>query len=308
MRSRFFWIRALQGAMTALFSMAMQMGIVERLDDQDRAQGLSLYSLSTMLPQLFGPLAALYVWAQNAAWLFAWIMAVLAAATCIIGFSAPLPKTPAKGASFTIIDMIKAVSDIGRSRGMLICAVVMLIASSMFGAVSTFLPLYMVSTGHESAGLYLMIQASVVVVSRFILRKKIPSDGHWYPGFIAGLLLSAAVGALMLTVMPEIGPYVYISALFNGLAVAMLYPILTTYLSFVVPVESRHILIGLFMSSYDLGFSLGGLVMGVIVEWFSYSGMFAICCALGLVAVMTVMLNKNRMSPNTGLKTARNSA
>lgn len=99
----------------------------------------------------------------------------------------------------------------------------------------------------------------------------------------------------MLTFLHEMGPFVYISVLFNGLAVAILYPTLTTYLSFVLPAETRHILLGLFMSSYDLGFALGGLVMGVTVEWLSYSGMFAICALIGAAALMTVLTNWNRM-------------
>lgn len=289
------WIRAFQGALIAFFSMALQIGIVEQLRDQDRAQGQSLYSLSTMLPQLFGPVAALYVWENNQTWLFAVMMIVLAAVTWLVGFSVPLPNSPLKGTSFTFMEMVKAVSEIGRSRGMLVCTVVMLLASCMFSAVSTYLPLYMVSTGHGNAGLYFMIQAGVVVVFRFTLRKKIPSDGQWHPGLIAGMLLSEAVGTLMLTFLREIGPFVYISALFNGLAVAILYPTLTTYLSFVLPAKTRHILLGLFMSSYDLGFALGGLVMGVAVEWLSYSGMFTICALIGAAALMTVLTNWNRM-------------
>lgn len=62
-----------------------------------------------------------------------------------------------------------------------------------------------------------------------------------------------------------------------------------------IPTKTRHILLGLFMSSYDLGFALGGLVMGVTVEWLSYSGMFAICALIGAAALLMVLANWNRM-------------
>ncbi|WP_248924975.1 hypothetical protein [Paenibacillus hamazuiensis] len=74
------------------------------------------------------------------------------------------------------------------------------------------------------------------------------------------------------------GPLLYLSAICNGVAVALIYPTLLTYLTFVLSEKSRHILLGLFISSYDLGFSLGGLMMGPLAERFSYSLMYT-CCA-----------------------------
>lgn len=41
----YLWLRPLQGVATAFFSMTMQAGIVEKLEDKDRAQGLSMYTL-----------------------------------------------------------------------------------------------------------------------------------------------------------------------------------------------------------------------------------------------------------------------
>lgn len=116
-----------------------------------------------------------------------------------------------------------------------------------------------------------MIQAAVVVLCRFTLRKKIPSDGRWHTGLIAGLLLSAATGSQILGLLQTAGPALYISAICNGITIALIYPTLMTYLTFVLPAHSRHVLLGLFISSYDLGFSVGGLMMGPLAERFSYS-------------------------------------
>lgn len=95
--------------------------------------------------------------------------------------------------------------------------------------------------------------------------------------------------------MDWVGGFVYISAVFNGIAVALLYPTLTTYLSFVLPAESRYVLMGLFMSSYDLGYSLGGLLMGIVIQAFSYQVMFVVCTILALTAVLAVWGSKKQM-------------
>ncbi|AEI44828.1 staphylopine family metallophore export MFS transporter CntE [Paenibacillus mucilaginosus] len=292
----YLWLRALQGAVTAFFSMIMQLAMVTMLSAKDRAQGMSLYTLSTMIPQLFGPMAALFLWETGEPSLYLGVMIALSVTTWLTGFLAPLPAAPLGEGSYTFRDMLGSTAQLWRNRTLLVCSVVMLLASCMFGAVSTFLPLYMEKTGTGHAGYYLMLQGLVVVVCRFVLRKHIPSDGSWHTGLIAGLLLSAAAGSLLLSMMESLGALVYVSAVCNGLAVAFLYPTLVTYLSFVLPSRSRAVLLGLFISSYDLGFSSGGLFMGMLAQTISYSGMFTFCAWLGLSAFILVLMNKKQMS------------
>ncbi|MFP3381597.1 MFS transporter, partial [Bacillus sp. SIMBA_069] len=73
----------------------------------------------------------------------------------------------------------------------------------------------------------------------------------------------------------------YAGALLMGVAQALLYPTLTTYLSFVLPKENRNVLIGLFIAMADLGVSLGGIVMGPVADLTSYSMMYMLCTILG---------------------------
>lgn len=291
----YIWLRALQGAGTAFFSMTMQTGIVERLADKDRAQGMSMYTLFTMVPSLFVPIVAMEVWESGMGWVYTLVVISIGALTLLVGFNVPLPQETEHKKSYTLTEMFKSFAMIGRSRPLLISSIVMLLGSCIFGATATFLPLYMVSSGSGSAGLYLMIQGIVVVGCRFVLRKKIPSDGSWNTALISSMLLCAAGGSLLLVLMDSIGGFVYFSAVFNGIAVALLYPTQTTYLSFVLSAESRYVLMGLFMSSYDLGYSLGGLLMGIVIQVMSYQAMFVVCTILALAAVLAVWGSKKQM-------------
>ncbi|PAF29195.1 MFS transporter [Paenibacillus sp. 7516] len=291
----YLWLRALQGVATAFFSMTMQAGIVEKLEDRDRAQGLSMYTLFTMVPSLIVPILAIQIWESAREIWFTVLMIGLAALPLLIGYRVDLPRRTVQNQSYTLRDMFRSFRGIWRSTPLLISSVVMLFASCVFGATATFLPLYMVSTGLASAGVFLTIQGLVVILCRFMLRKKIPSDGSWNTWLIAGLLLCAALGTQMLALLELIGPLVYLSAVFSGFALALMYPTLTTYLSFVLPADSRYVLMGIFMSSYDLGFSLGGLAMGLIVQNSSYSTMFTICTLLSVAAMMLVVIFRKRM-------------
>jgi len=70
------------------------------------------------------------------------------------------------------------------------------------------------------------------------------------------------------------GLFLYIGAIVLGIAQAIVYPILTTYLSFVLPYRNRNVLIGLFIAMSDLGVSLGGVLMGPVVDLSSFSFMY----------------------------------
>lgn len=279
-------VRILQGVVTAFFSMAMQIGVADVLRDEDRGQGMAMYSLSTVLPGLYGPALALALWTQgDMMWLLLLITA-LAFLPLLFFIKSPLPRTKKKNASFTMKEMFGAMKVARKNKGLRKSSVIMLIGASIFGALSAFLPLFLVTTGTGNAALYLFLQAIVVVGSRFFFRKYIPSDGQWHPKFISLVLASSIIGTGLLAVLPEMGAWIYISAVFNGIATAMLYPTLTTYISFVVPDGQRHILLGIFLASYDLGFSLGGFAMGFVVQFLSYEAMFIGCSVLGLAALM----------------------
>ena len=287
-------VRILQGVVTAFFSMAMQIGVADVLRDEDRGQGMAMYSLSTVLPGLYGPALALALWTQGDMMWLLLLIAALAFFPLLFFIKSPLPKTKKENASFTLKEMFGAMKVARKNEGLMKSSIIMLVGASIFGGLSAFLPLFLVTTGTGNAALYLFLQAIVVVGSRFFFRKYIPSDGQWHPKFISLVLASSIIGTGLLAVLPGMGAFVYLSAVFNGIATAMLYPTLTTYISFVVPDGQRHILLGIFLASYDLGFSLGGFAMGFVVQFFSYEAMFIACSVLGVIALMY-----NFMAPRT---------
>ncbi|TYR81301.1 MFS transporter [Priestia megaterium] len=287
-------VRVLQGVVTAFFSMAIQIGISQTLRNEDRGQGMSMYSISSVIPSLYGPALALLLWSQADKIYLQIFIIVLAVLPLLFFIRSPLPKTKQSNISFTLQDIIKALKKARYHKGLVIASITMLVGACIFGAISTFLPLYMINENVGNAALYLFFQAIVVVASRFIFRKHIPSDGKWHSKFISLVLLSSVVGTTVLACASIIGPYIYVAAVFNGLASAMLYPTITTYISFAVPEESKHILLGVFLASYDLGFSLGGLAMGFIVQFVSFSTMFLICSLLAIFVMGLVVYQRNQ--------------
>lgn len=281
----YFIARVLQGVCTAFFSMALQLGIIDALPEKERSQGISMYSLCSYMPGIIGPLLALSMWQPGEMSGFAIAMIAIAILTGITGFTAKMDKAGEdagekvgqKAAGFS------SFRQLIHNPHLFACGVLMLTSSLVFGAVATFIPLYAMQISGGHAGIFLMIQAGTVVLARFGLRKKIPSDGTWRSPFVMGVMLIMAAAAQSVS-FSAIGGFVflYVGAVLMGIAQALLYPMLTTYLTFVLPQANRNVLIGLFIATADMGVSLGGMIMGPVSDLSSYSFMYMLCAVLGV--------------------------
>ncbi|WP_272039339.1 staphylopine family metallophore export MFS transporter CntE [Paenibacillus sp. JJ-100] len=284
--------RILQGISTAFFSMALQIGIIDALPEKDRSQGISYYSLFSYIPGIIGPVLALAIWQAGGMHYFTVVLIGIAVCTGVFGYTAkmeknkekPQPATEPIGQSFNMWD---SFGQLVKNPLLFRCSMLMLSASVVFGAVTTFIPLYASQVPSGNAGVYLMLQAGTVVLARIVLRKRIPSDGKWHSPFMMATMLLLAVAAQCVSFSVSGGiVFFYIGAVLMGMAQAILYPTLTTYLSFVLPLMNRNVLMGLFIATADLGISLGGVVMGPVADLSSYSFMYMICAILGALMIL----------------------
>ena len=287
----YFIARVLQGGCTAFFSMAMQLGIIDALPDKERSQGISMYSLCSYLPGVIGPLLAIGIWQSGDTNVFAFVMIAIAVLSGVAGFTATLDNPSVKTAGNSDVpnqgtEMLQSFTQLVKNRLLFKSSVLMLSASLIFGTVTTFIPLYAEQITGGSAAFYLMLQAAVVVSARYALRKKIPSDGKWHSFFITATMLLVAAASLSVSLAASGGAVLfYAGAILMGIAQALLYPTLTTYLSFVLPKENRNVLMGLFIAMADLGVALGGIVMGPVADLSSYSMMYMLCAVLGAAMI-----------------------
>ncbi|USB35076.1 MFS transporter [Paenibacillus sp. YPG26] len=296
----YFAARMLQGICTAFFSMALQLGIIDSLPDSDRSQGISMYSLCASMPGVIGPLLAVGIWQNGDMQIFTAAMITIAILTGGVGYSArmgPGGTAPAKASEtqgMTGLSMLKTFGQLVTNPHLFKCSVLMLTASLVFGAATTFIPLYAAQVTGGSAAVYLMLQAGTVVVARFVFRKKVPSDGRWHPGFMLAIMLILASAAQSVSYASTGGAiFFYVGAVLMGTAQALLYPTLTTYLTFVLTPSTRNVLLGLFIATADLGVSLGSMLMGPLADLTSYSVMYTFCAALGL-SMTLVAYNRRR--------------
>ncbi|MFZ7825797.1 staphylopine family metallophore export MFS transporter CntE [Priestia sp. J2] len=282
----YFTARILQGVCTAFFSMSLQIAIIDALPKEDRSQGISLYSLCSYIPGILGPLLAIGIWQEDNGTYFAVVMVAIASLTGLVGYGSTRNSHNEVKKTEPPLGMSASFSQLFKNRYLFRCSIIMLVSSMVFGAVTTFVPLYAEQVKNGHAGIYLMIQAATVVAARFTLMKKIPSDGKWHSFYMMGTLLMLTLAAQSISFANVGGAFFfYTAAVLMGVAQAIIYPTLTTYLTFVLPVNNRNTLLGLFIATADLGVSLGSIVMGPIADALSYSLMYTICAVFGILMV-----------------------
>jgi len=282
----YFTARILQGVCTAFFSMSLQIAIIDALPQEDRSQGISLYSLCSYIPGILGPLLAIGIWQEDDGTYFAVVMVAIAILTGLVGYGSTRNSHNEVKKTEPPLGMNDSFSQLFKNRYLFRCSIIMLVSSMVFGAVTTFVPLYAEQVKNGHAGIYLMIQAATVVAARFTLMKKIPSDGKWHSFYMMGTLLMLTLAAQSISFANVGGAFFfYTAAVLMGVAQAIIYPTLTTYLTFVLPVNNRNMLLGLFIATADLGVSLGSIVMGPVADALSYSLMYTICSVFGILMV-----------------------
>ncbi|RZI01665.1 MFS transporter [Staphylococcus condimenti] len=290
--------RIIQGGCTAFFSMSLQIGILDRLPEKDRAQGISLYSLFSYIPGILGPLLAISIWQFRDFDYFTITMIVIAVITGLFGYSATHNTKDRIDSNIesSLHGPIQVFAQLFKNPYLFQSGSIMLLSSIIFGAVATFIVLYVQYYEIGNAGIFLAIQAIAVVLSRYYLRKLIPSDGLWHRKFILIALAMLMSSSMMLAVGWKVGAWlIYIAAVLIGVTQALIYPALTTYLSFKFALNEKNVLLGLFISTADLGVSLGAGFMGIVSDWLGYSGMYAMCVFIAGAAMLLSLKNIEKM-------------
>ena len=275
--------RATQGVVAAFFSTCMELIVIDLLSASARGRGLSMYSLATVIPTTFAPALALELKPHLSMEALFGGAIVFAAMTFVLALLVRRVSDPvrAAGQSTNPGTGPRSAEKYWARPVFLFPAVLMLLASLANGAIYTFLPLHLEALGSPYASRYFLVQTTALVACRFLARGTIPSDGRLPVWIMTACLALATAGSFLLANSPGMIELI-LAGTCAGVAFALLYPSLLTFVSFHVPDSSRGLFISLFIGAADLGFALGSLAMGVVAEFVSYSAVFyaasASCC------------------------------
>ena len=144
----------------------------------------------------------------------------------------------------------------------------------IWGALTTFFPLYAISQGVTNPGLFFSAVAIMLILSRVFGGKILDLYGRER---IIMLCITPYIVAMVILAFSKTLPMFILVAVIYGIGPAFLIPALMAYA--LDRGGSPGPVMGTFQADTDLGLSMGSVIMGVVIHWTSYPIMF-LCLAL----------------------------
>ena len=271
-------VRIYHGTATAILG-PVALAIVADASSARRGERMAWYSSATMVGRLLAPtLGGLLIVGQDfrRVYLGCGIGGTLALLAALrLPRLAVIPKVGGRGTMRTYL--AKAGNELRvvlASRGMLLTSLVEAAQYFAFGAVETFLPLYLHRLGYAARQIGLLFTIQIVVLT---LTKPLMgwlSDRWSQKGLI---LLGLLAGSATLAIMPHISSYWLLLGLMGvfGLEMAAVTASTSALISNLARSSAYGTSLGMLSSIMDIGHSTGPMLTGLLVQAHGYTLAFS---------------------------------
>ncbi|EAY27263.1 MFS transporter [Microscilla marina] len=247
-----------------------------------RGEGIGYFGLSVTLSMALGPLAGLWILGNNNFSLLFYIGFGVSIASLILAYMVKYPSI-AQATSES-----KQVAPAPRKKGQMFeakashASVVVFLFGFAYASIFAFAAVYGTETGVGHSGMFFLLLAIGVSISRPYAGKLMDKKGpqqimllSFILGFVGFLLLSATGHSLI----------VYLTAGFIiGLGCGSIIPTLQTMVMNMVIPERRGVANATYYAAVDLGIGLGSIILGYVANWASTAQMFQFCALMFVFA------------------------
>jgi MFS family permease len=267
-----FWpiliVRILQGIGFAFFHTAAMTLVANVSSEANRGRSVSYFYLAINLAGALGPSLGMFLINHFSFTVLFWICFVLSLGSLFITYKlrrgqiAPLPD-------FTIEDSFLI------SRKAVPPSIISSISLFIWGALMAFFPLYALDQGVANPGLFFTTMALMLVLGRGLGGKLL--DLYRRERIIFPCLTFYIISMVILAFSKTLPMFILVAVIL-GVGHAFLIPSVAVYI-LERGGSSRGPAMATFMAVTDLGFSLGPVIMGIVVHTTGYPIMF-LCLAL----------------------------
>lgn len=271
--------RALHGIAHGSYMAASFAYVADLAPPDKRGQVMGIYGVANVISMAIFPAAgsAFITNINSFPLLFAFSTVLAAGAFVCVCFLQEVPHAGNKGGTVSLLSAV-------RQRSVLIASLTLFSASTVYGAVVTFLPVYAPQKGLTNVGIFFSTYAIFTFVSRLMAGKL--SDRVGRRAIILPFLLLVAAAAFLLSFLQGIYLLMLIGACF-GLGFGAFMPALNAYVVDETTPGQRASALAFFTAFMDLGITSGALILGVVGQFWGYATMFGVG---GIVIVAGVLL------------------
>ena len=176
-------------------------------------------------------------------------------------------------------------------------ALVLLLVGLAFGALSTFVSLFIKSTGvNLNAGLFYTAAALASFSVRLIAGRA--SDRYGRGLFITISLIFYTVSMLMLWTANSAATFL-VAAMVEGAGAGILIPMIATMIADRTLPQERGRMFGLCMVGFDIGIAVAGPVLGLVAEQVGYRNIFGFASGLTFLAIIIFLTQSSKDLPHS---------
>lgn len=271
-------VRFIHGLTWGAMSSAGSTFAVDLVPLKRRGEGIGIFGLSMTIAMAIGPLIAITITDDGSFERLFYSAAGFSFLGLVLALFVRIPKVKRVKKKFKVSSLIEKKS--------LPVSLNMFLVTIPYGGIISFIALYGRSIGIESSGLFFLLLAVGIAISRIVSGKSFDRVGPKKICIIGlGLLI---VGLPVLALYQSIIGY-HLAALILGFGFGVIMATFQAIANHNVEPEKRGAANSTYLTFFDSGIGLGMLLVGFLIQVMNYSGAFILCAVIEVVALVVFM-------------------
>jgi MFS family permease len=240
-----------------------------------RGEGIGIFGLSMTIAMAIGPLIAITITGDSSYKRLFFSAATFSFLGLILALFVKVPKITSVKKKFKIGSLIEKRS--------LPVSLNMFFVTIPYGGIISFIALYGRSINIESSGLFFLILALGIAISRIFSGKSFDKFG---PKKICILGLGLLIVGLPVLALNQSFFGYHLSALILGFGFGVIMATFQAIANHKVEAEKRGAANSTYLTFFDLGIGFGMLLVGFLIQVMDYSGAFILCAVIEVLALV----------------------
>lgn len=268
-------LRFMHGLTWGSMSTAGSTIAVDLVPQKRRGEGIGIFGLSMTIAMAIGPLIAIAITGDSSYTRLFLSAAGFSFLGLVLALFVRVPKINTLKKSFKISSLIEKKA--------LPVSINMFFVTIPYGGIISFIALYGRSIGVENSGLFFLLIAIGIAISRILSGKSFDRVG---PKKICILGLTLLIGGLLLLALNKSFFGYHVSALIVGFGFGIIMATFQAIANHKVKAENRGAANSTYLTFFDLGIGCGMLLVGYLIQLMDYSGAFILCSVIELLALI----------------------
>lgn len=267
-------LRFMHGLTWGSMSTAGSTIAVDLAPQKRRGEGIGVFGLSMTIAMAIGPLIAIAITGDSSYKRLFYSAAGFSFLGLVLAFFVRVPRIVTKKRGFKISSLIEKKS--------LPVSLNVFLVTIPYGGIISFIALYGRAIGIESSGLFFLLIAVGIAISRILSGKSFDRAG---PKKICILGLGLLIAGLFILALNKSFIGYHFSALILGFGFGIIMATFQAIANHKIEPEKRGAANSTYLTFFDSGIGFGMLLVGYLIQVMDYSGAFILCGAIEVLAL-----------------------